>query len=164
MVLALLGKLSFWWLEPKVTFKQYLECVRVIRPGDIIGLRTRRYLTSFLIPGKYKHTAVYVGHGTIIHAVSPKITMMRLGKFLLQYDGFIVLRPHKPFAWKKADRYAFLHLQSPYDFAFIGGNKALYCHELGADFLRAGGAQIPEQTRAWLFEDLQPYCTVVMEV
>jgi hypothetical protein len=122
------------------------------------------FLTSFFIPGKYKHSAVYTGHGYVIHAVSPKVCEQKLEMFLPEYDGFILLRPRYPYDWKKADREAFISQGKCYDFLFSDGNDSIYCHELAAMALRNGGVSVPRKGDFYTWEDIAAVCDVVMEV
>ena len=166
-VLTWFGKICLFWMKPLVTLDDIEDCRHLIHNGDIICTRSRRYPVCWTIPGKYKHTATYTGHGMIIHAVSPHVCEMTLREFLAHYDGFIVLRPRPPFNWKAADRWAFINLKVDYDFAFSPNtefNDPLYCHELGATYLEKGGVKIQQKGDCILAEDLMAVCDVVMEV
>ncbi|MFO8088165.1 MAG: YiiX/YebB-like N1pC/P60 family cysteine hydrolase [Bacteroidales bacterium] len=44
--------ITYWELRPVLAF---------LNPGNIIVTRTRRYLSSEFIPGKWKHSAIYLG-------------------------------------------------------------------------------------------------------
>lgn len=164
LALSAIGKVCFFWMKPKVKSMDVIACAAMIRPADLIGVRSRRYLTSYLIPGKYKHTAIYLGHGYVAHAVSPKVVKENLQDFLKQYDGFKLIRPAVPFNWRAADRAVFQRIGTGYDFYFDSKNEAMYCHELGAKALEAGGLQPMMRGDCWAFSDLEECCITVMEV
>ena len=140
-------------------------CLSIVNPGDIIAVRSYRFLTSYLIPGRYSHSVVYTGGGFVIHAVSPRVCEEKLERFLLEYDGFILLRPRGIYDWKKADREAFLNLKIGYDFSFAPDNKESYCHELSAKVIEKGtGRKVPIKGDRYTWNDIAAVCDVVMEV
>jgi len=107
------------------------EIMKVVRTGDLLLRRYNHYLDGCFIPGKYSHTGIYVGDGKMIHAVAEGVSYCDILEFL-RCDGICILRP-------TCGQRAAVELAKkcvtdgiPYDFDFKEGNKALYCHELGA--------------------------------
>lgn len=102
-----------------------------VRPGDLILRKYKHYLDGYFIPGKYSHTGIYIGKGQMIHAIAEGVQYIDLIEFT-RCDGIAILRPVK--GQKRAIELAkkFVVDGIPYDFDFKEGEKALYCHELGA--------------------------------
>lgn len=106
----------------------------VIKPGDIILRSYENYLDSYLIPGKYSHSGVYIGDGKIIHAVAEGVKEIHLIDFC-QADGIIVLR-HKGDVERQINRCK-KWIGKDYDFKFNSTDStAFYCHELTAASLK----------------------------
>jgi hypothetical protein len=106
----------------------------VIQPGDIILRSYENYLDSYLIPGKYSHSGVYIGDGKIIHAVAEGVKEIHLIDFC-QADGILVLR-HCADKEKQINRCK-KWIGKEYDFKFNSTDStAFYCHELTATSLK----------------------------
>ena len=106
----------------------------VIQPGDIILRSYENYLDSYLIPGKYSHSGVYIGDGKIIHAVAEGVKEIHLIDFC-QADGILVLR-HNADKEKQINRCK-KWIGKEYDFKFNSTDStAFYCHELTATSLK----------------------------
>ncbi|MGM0612989.1 MAG: YiiX/YebB-like N1pC/P60 family cysteine hydrolase [Bacteroidota bacterium] len=50
-----------------ISYEELLPYLHIIKPGSIILTRSRRYLSSEFIPGKWKHSAVYLGTQKKVH-------------------------------------------------------------------------------------------------
>lgn len=100
-----------------------------LKPGDLILRGYNEYLDGFFIPGEYSHTGIYVGDGSVIHAIAEGVVVIDVIDFL-RCDRFCIVRPKtgSEIAVKSARQL----LGRPYDFDFKGDNEALYCHELAA--------------------------------
>lgn len=187
--LTILGDLQLAFAPPRIRAKDIRKLLRVLRPGDIVCRKYTWYLDAYLIPGKFTHSGVYVNTmglaretrfvppiDGIVHAVAEGVVVDDVIDYVKDADGFCVLRPRslqdvsitgsKPLnvsAW--ASSYAMEYIGLPYDFLFDSeSNDAMYCHELSAKVLRAGGADIEKTGRVFLFEDLARACEIVMEV
>lgn len=103
-----------------------------IQVGDLVCRGYTRYADGLVIPGKYSHSGIYVGDNTVIHAVAEGVTKCDILDFLM-CDRAIVIRPccnAKQEAIDRAVKRAHEKLGTPYDFSFMPGDEALYCHEL----------------------------------
>lgn len=107
------------------------DIISKIRPGDLILRKYRHYLDGYFIPGKYSHTGIYVGNGKVIHAVAEGVSSIDIIEFT-RCDGICILRPKEGQKEAIYQAYRFMEDGIPYDFDFKDGDKALYCHELGA--------------------------------
>lgn len=56
----------------KITGKQIIEIMNILKPGDIILRGYDSYLDGCFIPDKLKfsHGAIYIGNNIIIHAIA----------------------------------------------------------------------------------------------
>ena len=50
-----------------IAYEELLPYLHLIEPGSIILTKTRRYLSSEFIPGKWKHSAIYLGTQKKVH-------------------------------------------------------------------------------------------------
>ncbi len=157
--------------RPLLTEDDIAKVAAAVRHGDVLAVYTRRYASSWLIPGRYKHTSVFTGHdsdgcGWIIHAAAPKVCKMRLLEFLCEYDRVAVWRPRyaADTAWKATDRAGFCALGTGYDPLFCDKNGLWYCHEFVAHCLKSAGLEIYRQGPQYLAEDIAAVCDTVLEV
>lgn len=114
----------------EVRGEKILEAMDQIQAGDIILRHYKHYLDSYLIPGKYSHSGVYIGDNKIIHAVAEGVKKISIIDFC-QADGILILRPKAGQA--EAIKKAYDALGKEYDFKFNSKDKEkFYCHELSA--------------------------------
>lgn len=94
----------FWFVlnpEPfKVKARHIRRALRVLKPGDVIVRAYDTYLLRLFIPGRFSHSAVYVGtrpgYGEtemVIHALSTGVQRQDVIDFLMACDAFAILRP-----------------------------------------------------------------------
>jgi len=109
----------------------YPEHAAPLRVGDAIVTRTRWAPTNLLIPGHYKHAAMYVGDGDVVEAVYPVVRVAQLDAMLGRADDYAVLRPRALGAEQERNAASVIcaYVRAPYDFAFEPGARALYCSE-----------------------------------
>lgn len=106
------------------------EIRNIIKPGDILLRRYKHYLDGLLIPGKYSHSALYIGNNKLIHATGKGVKEINLIDFC-QCDGLCLLRPVNESLSNQAVSIAKLNLGKPYDFKFNSNDSSeFYCHEL----------------------------------
>lgn len=114
----------------KVRGESILELRKVIKPGDIVLRSYDHYLDSFLIPGKYSHSGVYIGDDTIVHAVAEGVKKINIIDFC-QADAVLVLRPK--IGQEDAIERVIAAIGKAYDFKFkTDDDTEFYCHELSA--------------------------------
>lgn len=140
--------LSTWvaFRPPKVGSKQVLDMLDIIEPGDIILRKYKYQSSSFILPGDYTHSGVVKDHSTMVHITGSGCAYIHPLDFMMHSDKFAILRPR----WKspqdlknaiaQADKFVADHVQ--YDFFFGKDSTRLYCHELCAKFLEAGGITV----------------------
>jgi len=107
------------------------RAINVLKPGDIVQRKYKRYLDGFFIPGEFSHTGVYIGDGIVIHAVAEGIVEEDIIDFL-RCDDFRILTVTRAYDRKRAVKRCKKWLGTPYDFDFTSNNEAIYCHELAA--------------------------------
>lgn len=87
-----IGKLHMPWSRKEADFSHYIRLMRVIKPGDIILTRTKGEGSTLIIPGYWKHNAVYIGGGKVAESVVPKARISLLGNLIMRTDDFLVRR------------------------------------------------------------------------
>lgn len=131
--------------EPyKVTARHIRACEKLIKPGDILLRRYDGSILSWFIPGRFSHSAIYIGDCTVIHALGDGVQKQDIIDFL-RCDGYAVLRCNKTDAEELANeacKIAVSYLGYDYDYDFDicedYDNKdevqkrtaSVYCHEL----------------------------------
>lgn len=105
----------------------------VLIPGDMIVTLTNGQLSNQLIPGDWKHCAMYVGSDFVVEAVSSGVVKTDLYDFLMSKDSYAIVRPYIScvqmyVASVKVESF----IGKKYDFFFEASNEAFYCAELMA--------------------------------
>ncbi len=98
--------------------------------GMVLLTRTRGEPTNLMIPGFWKHAAIYIGGGNVIEAVGAGVIKTDIITFLTSKDFVVGLEPR--FKCKRDLAVTFAKEQEglEYDYDFKGKNKAFYCAEL----------------------------------
>lgn len=116
----------------RITYANVQIILRVLAPGCVLLSYTRGEATNWLIPGKYKHGAIYVGEGLIVEAVGGGVRCANLIDFCMTKDRIIVLKPK--FAtlaqMAAAANWALSQRGKPYDYEFSSDNDQFYCLEI----------------------------------
>ena len=122
----------------KLKGEHYREIKELIQPGDIILRRYYNYLDSYIIPGEFSHSGLYIGDDgdkpeQVIHALSEGVIQEDILNFM-RTDEFCILRiKDNPQAVLKAIELAKSVVGQQYDFSFdFGEEKRLSCTELVA--------------------------------
>lgn len=124
-----------------VTINQAMEATRLVLPGDVLTVYAAGYATNLIIPGRYKHVAMYVGdvngNKTVIEALGDGVRFTPLVKFLTAKDLVLIVRAKFCDATmaEQAVVYAKTLAGMPYDYlieysADSRVNKAFYCSEI----------------------------------
>lgn len=77
-----------------VTGEAVQDAVELLVPGDVLLRGYVHYLDGMFIPGDYSHAGVYVGDGTVVHAVAKGVSRANVLDFL-RCDRAAVLRPRR---------------------------------------------------------------------
>ena len=112
--------------------KEYRDIKVRLAPGMVFLTRTDWCLTNSMIPGAYKHGAIYLGDSVVIEALGTGVSKTDLIDFLLTKDRVRVMTPKFADPVEMADAAAFAEtlVGRPYDYQFRGGNEAFYCFEV----------------------------------
>jgi len=134
------GKIHAPFTHKKVTGYHYFDLQSTIEPGDILLAHTEGEFTNWLIPGFWKHAAVYIGGGTIVEAVGDGVRENHLVGFMLSKDFVSVFRPLFMNNDEKSIMCYFAKIQvgKPYDYYLKSGIEAFYCAELPWFSIKAG--------------------------
>jgi len=163
-----IGKLVLFWRRPKLTDEDIERCYSVLSRClfAVIGVGSRRFVTGLFLPrGKHdvEHTAVWIKSGTVVESVMPRVRALSLRRFLKQYDNVTIIA-FCALDWIDAAAYATQAIDRRYDVMFKAGKKTLYCHELAAECLYAGGIDISPKNDFYVFDDLADAGKVVLEI
>lgn len=142
-----------------ITSHEVDEVAKTILPGDVLLSHRDNELTNPVIPGYWKHAAMFIGDGKIIEATGKGVNEDTLQEFLETKDGAVVLRA--TFATvdeaKLAVGFAKTLKGLPYDYLVEHDfsraiNKAFYCSEIPwwsyEQVFAAGGHSSPFTPRA----------------
>lgn len=120
-----------------VTAVQYAVALGHLRPGDVLVSHRNREPTNLLIPGYWKHAAIYVGDGRIVEAIGRGVLESSLKEFCTTKDDVLILRARFATQEEAALSCAFAKslLGKPYDYLVEHDqsravNKAFYCSEI----------------------------------
>ncbi|MEM3562926.1 MAG: YiiX/YebB-like N1pC/P60 family cysteine hydrolase [Candidatus Jordarchaeaceae archaeon] len=118
--------------------------------GEIYGSRLLGGIVHTLIPGKWKHSAIYIGNGKIVEATEYGVIVSPVTK-MLEWDEAAIYRVRTTDTVRqKAAQWALTKVGLPYDYiwlTYFGGKQvegdAYYCSELcWAAYKAAGGPDI----------------------
>jgi hypothetical protein len=157
LALTIFGRLVIPWEKPRLTDEAIARCEAVLKPGDIIGVESARFVTGHVLPkGKYgvEHSAIYVGGGKVIEAVTPCTREIDFRQFAKAYDRIVVGKPREPYDRSKACEMARSLTGRPYDTLFDEGTGEVYCHETCATCMKAGGIPLVRDREFWEFDTL----------
>lgn len=102
--------------------------------GDFIVTRTNGELSTLILPGFYKHLAIYIGDGYIIDATTHGVQVRYLADLCMKADCVAIMRPtykHELEVSKVID-FCYKQLGKDYDFEFeLLDNDKFFCSELG---------------------------------
>lgn len=125
------GIVLFGDTDPKLTGSNKRSVLNAILPGDVILLRHDAPVSGLFIKGQFKHAALYVGDGQVIHVVGDGIKKVELLD-LLQADAVALVRPDDKTTISLAIARAFEQLAKgvKYDYDFdMNSSVEFYCSE-----------------------------------
>ena len=175
---TILGDIRTNVTPPKTRAKQIRDVLKLdLKAGDILGRGYDYYLDSYYLTG-ISHTGVYLGEGLMAHSVAEGCQFIDIVDFIANTDSFVILRPHYStdklleLSVKKAIN--FVNAKIQYD-VYLKTNdlNMLYCHELTAEALRAGGIPVNPLNRLvglpflkfkrelYMYEDIEKHCDMI---
>lgn len=129
------GKAHAPWTHKKLHAVDVDEAFACMKPGDTIVTYTYGEFTNLVIPGRWKHVAMYVGEGMVVEAKDPCVRISDIYDFLMTKDYACAVRPDVPSDYlQQAVVIASGLIGKPYDYFFElyrdRPNPAFYCAEL----------------------------------
>lgn len=117
------------------------EIGRLVKPGDVFVVYARGYATNLIIPGHYKHAAMYVGEvgglHVVVEALGGGVKYTELNDFVTAKDRVLLVRPMfcDGLMGEQACVYAKTLVGKPYDYLIEYNldsrvNEAFYCSEI----------------------------------
>jgi len=128
-----LGKIHAPWTRKNIHYTDVAKVLEILLPGDYILARTNGEFSTIMIPGFYKHAAIYIGDGKIIDATSVGVTERYLADLMMDTDNVAIMRV--PNLTKDQQSlivsYCKYSIGTPYDFeVYVESRTSLYCSEL----------------------------------
>lgn len=117
--------------EFKIHDQFYFDLKSKIRNGDVLLSREDWHLTNPMIPGYWKHAAIYT-NGWVIEAIGEGVVKTSFERWCFSKDYIACYRPKflDQVECSQAGILAAQQVGKPYDFEFAEGGKAFYCSEL----------------------------------
>lgn len=139
-----IGKVHLPYTHKKMSGMDYYSMFPLLKKGTIFLTRTEGEATTILIPGFWKHAAVYTPKSNalvdevVTEAVGEGVIENDLVSFLMKKDFVLALEPlflgdKKEQIMGRAAEIAGEQMGKPYDYDFefrISNNEAFYCSEL----------------------------------
>lgn len=131
-VIVFFGHLHAPWTRKKISGVHYLDLMKKIEDGDTLVGRTEGEGANLIIPGYWKHVAMYIGNGLIVEAVGSGVRKSDLITFLLHRDHVKCLRPKfmTEASCAASALIATSQIGKPYDYELKSDIRAFYCAEL----------------------------------
>jgi len=116
----------------KMGDKHLADLNNVLQYGDVLLSRRNWEISNLLIPGKYTHAALFVGHDLVVETITSGTGEKSLPMFLFTKDQVAVMRPKFVESGDKTRiaELAQMYVGKPYDFYFDKSEEAFYCSEL----------------------------------
>lgn len=153
--------------DPPATKAKHLRRLMVLaEPGDVLCRKFDCYVDSIFIEGEYTHSGILTHKDKIIHSIAEGVIRDDILDFVLNTDGFILLRPKydSESNARSAVTFAENHVGRPYDFLFQKEEKeSFYCHELTARSLGSGSVVIRPKKDIIYASDIMSSCRVIYE-
>lgn len=146
----IIGKLHSPFSHKLIHAKEYRDFAAKAEVGSVFLTKTFGELSGPLIPGYFKHGAIYVGNGLVVEATMAGVHSTDLIDFLMTKDVVALVRPlfANEDQRKAAALWALTQVGAPYDYEFKSDNKAFYCFELTyASYKEAMGEASPWELR-----------------
>lgn len=141
--------------EPKMSGEFAEQVLDHLQDGDVLLSHNELNFSNLLIPGFWKHAAIY-RQKYIVEAIGHGVVSTHILKWLLHHDNVIILRPMFASQEQKNLAADIAQMQSgrPYDYEVSPGIKAFYCSELVFwSYQRAMNGQSPFTLRKTLGVD-----------
>ena len=118
-----------------IKYDHVMRAMTYLKSGDIILTRTHGDLSTVVIPGFWKHAAIYAGDGKIIDATSVGVTERHLADLMMTTDNVAVLRVANVVEDLSKGQlmvdYARLQIGKKYDLEMrVNRTDAMFCSEL----------------------------------
>ena len=121
-----LGAVRFSTKYGRLSGDRFEVLVKYLRPGNTLLYTDHARLTSYFIPGKWSHAAIYAGDGKVVEMVTSGWRTSHLFDLCREADEILVLGTSLSLAR------AYEAKGIKYDYEFEHGDRELYCSELVA--------------------------------
>lgn len=160
------GDLRIDFDPPATRAKHFRKLMKLAEPGDVLCRKYDCYIDSMFIEGEYTHSGILSHKDRIVHSMAEGVISDDILDFVVDTDGFILLRPKYDSEnnARSAVQFAENHIGRPYDFLFQRDESgSFYCHELTSRSLGAGNIQVLPSKDIIYASDIMRYCRVIYE-
>ena len=154
-----IGKIHIPFSRKKLGEDDVNEMVACMQPGDVILTRTNGEGSTAAIPGYWKHSALYIGNGSIIDATDRGVRERPLWAMIMKTDRYSILRL-KDITPDEANilvNEAKTHIGKAYDHKLqVDNDDEIFCSELvygGVEVIRPGYLPLED---IWGFDTYTP--------
>jgi len=168
-----IAKFLTWFGDIRVDFdppatraRHFRKLLKLAEPGDVICRKYDCYVDSVFIEGEYTHSGILTHKDKVTHSIAEGVVSHDVLDFVLDTEGFILLRPKYNSEQNviNSTKFAENQIGKPYDFLFDMREKdSFYCHELTAGALGAGNLKVTPKKSIIYASDIFPLCNVVYE-
>jgi uncharacterized protein YycO len=128
----LVARIHYPWTRKLTSYSTVIEMLDRLQKGDVILTRTRGELTTWLIPGYWKHAAIFLSNTEIADATRAGVGMRHLADLVMKADYVAIMRL-KDINIEEQCRiveYSRTHFGKNYDFEMWADNSDdLFCSE-----------------------------------
>lgn len=128
-----MGPLHAPWTKKRLHYSDVLKALNCLKKGDVILTRTKGELTTFCIPGHWKHSAIYIGEQKTIEATGKGVIENWLPNLIMRTDYIAVMRCRN-LTLEQVDKIvkeARTFIGKEYDYKFNLWDKGqVYCSEI----------------------------------
>lgn len=160
------GDLRIDFDPPATRARHFRKLMKLAEPGDVLCRKYDCYVDSIFIEGEYTHSGILTHKDKIVHSIAEGVKSDDILDFVLDTEGFILLRPKYETEQNVINAVSFAESQigKPYDFLFEKSEEdSFYCHELTSKSLAAGGLVITPKKDIIYASDFFNRCNIVYE-
>lgn len=156
-----IGKAHIPFSRKKMKLENVVKLKKIVKPGDVILVRTSGELTNWFIPGPYKHAAMYFGDDFVVESTGAGVHSTSLYDFIMTKDYVSVFTPRfcSDQEAEEAANWAWMQRGRPYDYEFRSNNESFYCFEL----TYAAYNEVLKQNNPWKLRETFGEPTVVAD-
>ena len=137
------------------SYEEVSENFSKLQCGDIINIENSHYISNIAIPGRWKHTLIYLGSLKQVQELLDQMANLKNESYLKAMTCFRFLKENtfiKDFLKNALD-----YLNYPYDYQMdLSSDQELYCSELVVCSLKKMNITLSKQTQVFKYRIISP--------